>query len=92
MGTGDKLGICWSELLSVPLFLAGTAGRLVSCRQVLFALAVPIILFLRDRVRMVQFLVPVTFERSGLSSLLRAGNLFSRSASSLALFWDLVIR
>ena len=41
MGTGDKLGICWSELLSVPLFLAGTAGRLVSCRQVLFALALP---------------------------------------------------
>ena len=41
MGTGDKLGNCWTELLSVPLFLAGTAGKLGSCRQVLFALALP---------------------------------------------------
>ena len=41
MVTGDRLGICWSELLSVSLVLAGTAGKLGSCRQVLFALALP---------------------------------------------------
>ena len=84
--------MCWSELF-INSFVFDRHGTQAGIKQAgFFALAVPIILYLRDRVRMVQFLVPVTFERSGLSSLLRAGNLFSRSASSLALFWDLVIR